>query len=55
MILGSWQIRGPAQPIRFLLEYIGKPYIDKMYEMGDAPNFDKTKWTSVRNILGFDK
>jgi glutathione S-transferase len=31
MILGYWNIRGLAQPIRFLLEYLRLPYEDKRY------------------------
>jgi glutathione S-transferase len=29
--LGYWKIRGLAQPIRFLLEYLAIPYEDKQY------------------------
>ena len=25
-----------------------------MYEVGDAPDFDKTSWTSVKNTMGFE-
>ena len=52
--LGYWKIRGLAQPIRYLLEYIEHPYEDVMYEQGDAPNFSIECWTSVKNNLGLD-
>lgn len=32
IILGYWKIRGLAQPIRYLLEYIEHPYEDVLYE-----------------------
>ena len=31
LTLGYWGLRGRAQPIRFLLEYVGLPYEDKKY------------------------
>lgn len=37
--LGYWKIRGLAQPIRYLLEYIEHPWVDEHYEQGDAPLF----------------
>jgi hypothetical protein len=50
--LGYWKIRGLAQPIRYLLEYIEHPYEDVHYEQGDAPEFSIESWTSVKNDLG---
>ena len=52
--LGYWKIRGLAQPIRYLLEYIEHPYEDVHYEQGDAPEFSIEAWTSVKNNLGLD-
>lgn len=54
IVLGYWKIRGLAQPIRYLLEYIEHPYQDCLYEQGDAPNFSIECWTSVKNTLGLD-
>lgn len=31
LVLGYWPIRGIAQPIRFLLEYLEIPYEEKRY------------------------
>jgi len=49
-ILGYLYIRGAAQPIRLLLEYVGAPYEDKMYEMG--PGFEKPEWVKEKFTLG---
>uniref|UniRef100_A0A3B4FAM5 glutathione transferase n=1 Tax=Pundamilia nyererei TaxID=303518 RepID=A0A3B4FAM5_9CICH len=54
MTLAYWDIRGLAQPIRLLLEYTGEEYEDKYYVCGEAPNYDKTCWTDVKNKLGLD-
>ena len=32
IVLGYWKIRGLAQPIRYLLEFIEHPWEDKTYE-----------------------
>jgi len=52
MILGYWAIRGLAQPIRLLLEYTGENYKEDLYVCGDAPEFDRTNWTSKKETLG---
>lgn len=51
--LAYWAIRGLAQPIRLLLEYVQVPYEDKLFEQGKAPDFDKSCWFDVKDtILG---
>ncbi|XP_068228427.1 glutathione S-transferase Mu 2-like [Palaemon carinicauda] len=50
-ILGYWNIRGLAQPIRFVLEYVGEGYDEKFFEFGPAPDFDRSCWTSVKYNL----
>lgn len=52
--LGYWKIRGLAQPVRYMLEYIEHPWTDEFYEQGDAPQFSIESWTSVKNNLGLD-
>ncbi|XP_042318713.1 glutathione S-transferase Mu 4-like [Sceloporus undulatus] len=52
--LGYWDIRGLAHAIRLLLEYTETPYEDKQYYFGEAPDFDRSQWTSVKEKLGFD-
>jgi hypothetical protein len=40
--LGYWKIRGTAQAIRFVLEFIEHPYEEHLYEMGDGPDFSQS-------------
>ena len=54
IILGYWKIRGLAQQIRYLLEYIEHPYEEVLFEQGDAPSFSIQSWTSVKDTLGLD-
>ena len=54
IVLGYWKIRGLAQPVRYLLEYIEHPWDDVTYEQGDAPTYSIECWTSVKNTLGLD-
>ncbi|XP_020605473.1 glutathione S-transferase Mu 1-like isoform X3 [Orbicella faveolata] len=51
-ILGYWNVRGLAQPIRYLLAYTETEceYCD--YVTGDAPGYDKSCWLSVKETLG---
>lgn len=55
--LGYWKIKGLAQPIRLLLTYTGESFEDKQYEQGDAPDFSRDEWFSVKpkfaDILDF--
>uniref|UniRef100_A0A803TZQ0 Glutathione S-transferase n=1 Tax=Anolis carolinensis TaxID=28377 RepID=A0A803TZQ0_ANOCA len=52
--LGYWDIRGLAHAIRLLLEYTETQFEDKQYSPGEAPDFDKSQWTSVKEDLGLD-
>jgi len=52
MVLGYWKIRGLAQPIRLLLEYTHTPYENKYYEVGPAPEFDRSGWLNEKFALG---
>jgi len=52
MILAYWKIRGLAQPIRLLLEYTQTPYENKYYEVGQAPQFDRSAWLGEKYKLG---
>ena len=54
MILGYWDIRGLAHAIRLLLEYTGSDYEEKIYSMGDAPDYDRSQWLSEKFKLGLD-
>ena len=52
--LGYWKIRGLAEPIRMLLEYLGVPYKDELYECGPAPEFTRESWTKVKYNLDLE-
>ncbi|XP_032936158.1 glutathione S-transferase 2 isoform X2 [Catharus ustulatus] len=54
VILGYWDVRGMAQPIRMLLEYTDTPYQERKYHLGPAPDHDPSEWTSEKEKLGLD-
>ena len=54
LTIGYWKIRCLQSPIRYILEYLGVPYEDVQYEQGDAPEFSRDSWLSVKNTLGLD-
>ncbi|CAG9314993.1 unnamed protein product [Blepharisma stoltei] len=53
-ILGYWEIRGYAEPLRMLLAHFGVAFEDKQYILGPAPDFDRSDWLNVKETLGFD-
>ena len=52
--LGYWNMRGLAQPILYLLEYIQHPYEEDIYEQGPAPEYKISQWTNKKHELGLD-
>jgi hypothetical protein len=52
--IGYWKIRGLIAPVRYILEYLGVPYEEVQYEQGDAPDYDRSCWFSVKEKLGLD-
>ncbi|XP_045402694.1 glutathione S-transferase Mu 1-like [Lemur catta] len=54
MTLGYWDIRGLAHAIRLLLEYTDSSYEEKMYTIGDAPDYDRSQWLNEKFKLGLD-
>lgn len=54
LVLGYWTIRGLAQPIRLILHYTKTSFIDKRYETGQAPDYNREKWLSEKFTLGLD-
>lgn len=50
--LGYWNVRGLAEPIRYLLAYTGTKVQYCDYVTGDAPGYDKSGWLSVKETLG---
>ncbi|CAG7726509.1 unnamed protein product [Allacma fusca] len=53
-ILGYWDIRGLAQPIRLLLQYLGVDYENKLYGFSSGPGPEDESWTSEKFTLGLD-
>ncbi|OTF73475.1 Group 8 mite allergen-like protein (mu class glutathione transferase), partial [Euroglyphus maynei] len=53
-IVGYWDIRGYAQPIRLLLTYAGVDFVDKRYTVGPAPDYDRSDWLNEKFNLGLD-
>ena len=53
-VIGYWKIRGLISPIRYMFEYLGVEYEDVQYEQGDAPEFSRECWLSVKPTLGLD-
>ena len=52
--LGYWKIRGLASTIRYIFEYLKVDYNDVHYEQGDAPEYNREAWLSVKETLGLD-
>ncbi|XP_070396693.1 glutathione S-transferase-like isoform X1 [Dermacentor albipictus] len=51
-IVGYWDVRGLAQPIRNLLIYQGVEFEDKRYKFGPEPDFDREEWLGEKPTLG---
>jgi glutathione S-transferase len=57
--LGYWDIRGLAQPIRYLLKYAGIEFNDKRYEFGEGTSLQEMEsirknWTPEKFTLDLD-
>nr|ABL09304.1 allergen Aca s 8 [Acarus siro] len=52
-ILGYYNVRGYAQPIRNLLAYAGVDFIDKRYPM-DPVQLASPEWQAEKHTFGFD-
>jgi glutathione S-transferase len=53
-VLGYWNIRGLAQPIRMVLAQAGLEFEEKLYNCGPPPTFDKSGWFNEKPTLGLD-
>lgn len=53
-VLGYWNIRGFASPIRNLLHYNEVEFEDKRYTIGPAPEYNIAGWLAVKFTLGLD-
>ncbi|KAL5969767.1 Glutathione S-transferase Mu 2 [Taenia solium] len=52
--LGYWDIKGLGEQIRILLKYLGVEFIDKRYNFGPAPAYDRSAWLSEKFLLDLD-
>ena len=52
--LGYWKIRGLGAQIRYMFAYCGVTFEDKVYETGDAPDYDRSSWLDAKNTLGLE-
>ena len=43
-----------AQPIRLLLAHTGTEFVDKYYNCGPPPDFDRSEWLNEKFNLGLD-
>ena len=53
-VLGYWRMRGVAQPIRFLLAHLKIEFEERLFELGDAPDFSPSEWTEAAGTLQLD-
>ena len=53
-IFAYWLLSQLAAPIRMLLEYTDTKFIDKEYDCGPPPTFDKSCWFDIKFQLGLD-
>lgn len=50
-VLGYWNDRALGEPLRLLLHYNGENFIDKRYQVGPPPSYDKTEWQDEKYNL----
>ena len=51
-VLGYWNTRALAEPVRLLLAYSGVPWEDKRYQVGAPAQYDKSEWLAEKESLG---
>ncbi|XP_013418287.1 glutathione S-transferase Mu 2 [Lingula anatina] len=51
-VLGYWDMRGLAHPIRMLLHYVGEEFEDRRHTPGPAPDFSLDPWLKIKFTLG---
>jgi glutathione S-transferase len=54
IVLGYWDIRGYAQPIRLLLAAVGADWVDELHKAGGPPDFSRDEWFAVKKTLPLD-
>lgn len=50
-VLGYWDLRGLTSSIRNLLHYKEVEFVDKLYKIGPAPEYDNSQWLSDKPTL----
>lgn len=53
-VFGYWNLRGLAEPIRYLLHYTGTEFEDKRYHFGPPPKYDRSEWLEEKFSLELD-
>lgn len=53
-ILGYWNIRGNAQPIRLLMAYTKTKFVERTYNFGKQSDEDRAEWLKEKFQLGLD-
>lgn len=53
-VLGYWDIRGLTSTIRNLLHYKGVEFVEKLYPIGPAPEYDVAEWLADKQTLDLD-
>ena len=53
-VLGYWNIRGLGAQIRYMFAYCKVDFDDKTYECGNAPDYDRSTWTNVKETMGYE-
>ena len=54
IVLGYWDIRGYAQPIRLLLAHAAADFVEELHKAGGPPDFSKAEWFAVKPTLPLD-
>lgn len=53
-ILGYWEARGRAEPIRYLLHYSGTTFVDKRYPLAEEFGLRHPEWMNDKFNLGLE-
>ena len=51
-VLGYWNMRALAEPIRLMLAYCGVSWEDRRYQVGGPSAYDKSGWYGAKESLG---
>ena len=51
IVLGYWDVRAYAQPIRLLLASVEADFVEELYKCGPPPEFSRDAWLNVKHTL----